>query len=93
MFNVLCWADPRRSIIVFVILLLVANVASTYIFQFIGTVFCVHRLFKGYGFYHHKHYRNNRKLTVFALRFIINQNFTLILGKDKKISSTDQAEI
>lgn len=89
-FNVLCWADSKRSIIVFAILIFVANVANTYIFQFIGTVFCVHRLYKGYGFYHHKHYTNNRKLAVYSLRYIMNEIFSYLLGKEKTISSTQQ---
>lgn len=89
----LCWADPRRSIIVFCILLFAANVASTYIFQAIGTIFCLHRLYKGHSFYKSKHYTNNRKLAVYCLRYIINLNFSTLLGKDKKITTTKQEEI
>lgn len=93
-FNVLCWADPRRSVIIFGILLFVSIVASTYIFQIIGTIFCVHRLYKGITFYKSKHYANNRKLAVYCLRYIINGQFSSIIGnKEKKIVESNQADI
>ena len=93
-FNVICWADPKRSVIIFGILLFVVTVAQPWIFQLIGTIFCIHRLVKGKIFYEHRHYVSNRKLAVYSLRYIMNLHFpTLIPTKDKKISSVAQEDI
>ena len=93
-FNMLVWADSKRSIYIFMILLFVVLVAEPYIFQIIGTIFCIHRLFKGLNFYEKKHYSSNRKLAVYCLRYIMNLHFSaLITNKDKKIKTIQQAEI
>jgi fatty-acid desaturase len=84
--NVLSWADPRRSLVIFLLLVLIACVASSYLFRGIGIVFCLHRLWKGESFYRIKHYNNNRKLAIYALRYIVNKAFPHLLpNKAKRI--------
>jgi hypothetical protein len=87
-FNILSWADRRRSIIIFCILFFIANVANTYIFQIIGTIFCIHRLYKGIKFYEKRHYFNNRKLAVYCLRYILNKKFSQLIPASKKVIET-----
>jgi len=92
--NVICWADPRRSIWVFGILIFLVTVAEAYIFQIIGTIFCIHRFVKGPLFYDRKHYSSNRKLAVYCLRYIINTHFTnLIPHNEKRIHTINQDDI
>lgn len=84
--NVLSWADPRRSLVVFLLLVLIACVASSYLFRGIGIIFCLHRLWKGESFYRIKHYNNNRKLAIYGLRYIVNKAFYHLLpNKGKRI--------
>lgn len=88
--NVFCWADPRRSMLIFLVLLAIAIVASNYLFRGIGIIFCMHRLYKGANFYKLKHYHNNRKLAIYCLRYIINKSFPQLLpNKAKRIDSMD----
>lgn len=91
--NVFSWADPRRTIIIFGLLFLISNVANIYLLRAIGCLFCTHRLVKGLNFYEIKHYTNNRKLATYSLRYIINKEFSYLLPKDKKITTTKQVEI
>lgn len=89
--NAFSWADPRRSIFIFAALILISYVANIYLIRGIGTIFCIHRLVKGKTFYALKHYKNNRKMAIFSLRYIINKSFTELLPqKGKKIETTDQ---
>ena len=93
-FNIICWADPKRSAIIFGILLFIVTVAQPWIFQLIGTIFCIHRIVKGLNFYEKKHYASNRKLATFSLRYIMNLDFSVMIpGKEKKITTTNQEEI
>ena len=86
--NVFSWADPRRSMVIFIILVVIAGLASNYLFRGIGIVFCLYRLHKGLNFYKMKHYRNNRKLAIYSLRYIINKSFPHLLpNKAKRIDS------
>ena len=92
--NVICWADPRRSILVFVNLLLLVTVTEAYILQIIGSIFCIHRFVKGPVFYERKHYSSNRKLAVYCLRYIINSHFTnLVPNNEKRIHMINQDSI
>ena len=92
--NMLVWADPRRSIFLFALLVFVSNVASNYLFRAIGIVFCLHRLWKGRNFYRLKHYNNNRKLAIYCLRYIVNKCFSSLLpNRTRKIETVDQNEI
>jgi hypothetical protein len=92
--NVFSWADPRRSIIIFLLLILISSIASSYLFRGIGIVFCLHRLWKGKGFYRFKHYNNNRKLAIYCLRYILNKTFASLLpNKARKIETVDENEI
>lgn len=78
----------------FGILLFLVTVAEAYIFQIIGTVFCIHRFVKGQLFYERKHYSSNRKLAVYCLRYIINTHFSyLIPYVDKRITTINQDDI
>lgn len=93
-FNVICWADPRRSVWVFSILILLVTVAEAYIFQIIGTIFCIHRFVKGPLFYQRKHYSSNRRLAVYCLRYIINTHFTYLVPDNKKrINTVNQDDV
>jgi hypothetical protein len=92
--NVFSWADRRRSFVVFMLLVLIASVASNYLFRGIGIVFCLHRLVKGANFYRLKHYNNNRKLAIYSLRYVVNKSFPHLLpNRARKIDSTDESEI
>lgn len=91
--NILSWADPRRSIIIFGILIFISIVANNYIFRGIGTIFCIHRLYKGKLFYTVKHYNNNRKLAIYCLRYILNKSFISLLPNKTKIEAIGQEEI
>lgn len=77
--NVLSWADPRRSLFVFLTLVLIACVASTYLIRAIAIIFCLHRLWKGENFYRLKHYHSNRRLAIYSLRYIVNKAFPHLL--------------
>lgn len=84
--NVFSWADPRRSLVFFLLLVLLVSVASGYLLRGIGVVFCIHRLYKGNSFYRVKHYHNNRKLAIYALRYVVNKVFPHLLpSKGAKI--------
>lgn len=71
--NLFCWVDIRRTIIVALGALILTGIASGTTLQLIVCSFCAAKLFKGPSYYDHKLYKNNRKVSLYCLRYILQR--------------------
>ena len=73
--NMFLWIDTKRSSLLLFLLVLFSGVASDFLLRLIGSIFCIHRLYKGMNFYRFKHYPRNKKVALYTLRYIMNKHF------------------
>ena len=77
--NLFLWIDGKRTLFLLILIVVFSGVASDFLFRFIGTVFCIHRLYKGMNFYSFKHYSRNKKIGLFTLRYLLNKHFSHLI--------------
>lgn len=77
--NMFLWVDGKRTTLLLFILVIFSGVTSDYLLRLLGSIFCVHRLYKGLNFYKFKHYPRNRKIAIYTLRYIINRHFPYLI--------------
>jgi hypothetical protein len=76
------WIDGKRTSLLLFLLIIFSGVTSDFLIRLIGSIFCIHRLYKGMNFYKLKHYKRNRKMAVFTLRYVINKHFQNLISFD-----------
>ncbi len=85
--NLFLWVDSKRSSLLLLILVIFSGVANDFLVRSIGTIFCIHRLYKGMKYYAYKHYQRNRRIAVYTLRYIIKRHFLSLIQYDEHLNS------
>jgi hypothetical protein len=84
--NLFMWVDTKRSSLLLLVLVIFSGVANDFLVRAIGTIFCIHRLYKGMKYYSFKHYQRNRRIAVYTLRYIIKKHFMTLIQYDENLN-------
>lgn len=74
-------------------LLIATGIATGNLIRIIISIVCIVKMIKGPSYYRNKHYNHNRKVAIYALRYIMQKSFPNIIGNKNIHKNMDLFEL